>query len=439
TFNSLGIPSLAINEDTLRAGRNRGNDLWAQLALPHLRCLLLSPEQLSSKAFNTALSNRQIYSRIIALNVDEIHLILSWGAPGFRLCFRDVGNVLMRLPRSATLTGVTATLPAGVETRQLTAILGLKPRSFVFTRRSNQRPELQLIFRTLRHGLQGWSFPDLEWILDHQRKTMIYCRTISLAFRLRFRLYCALFSHQYNSSSLDMFVNNTDCQILISTDALKVGNDFPNVDDVIILNPESPEDVLQMGGRAGRKQPYSNPGPRAICYYTQSTMRRANAVLENGKDEQNSSDQNYSRHGKMTVQMAKLILTGCITAELDSQFGNPAEDSRCFCESFSTDMRDYGSNALRRFRFRIRKKSQSPRLRSLPPAALLHNDTISGIFDVFSQLRSVADLSPYVNGFLQGHEQSLLAEIEELRKKFGRMNIGLDPDERYVVLVSYGL
>ncbi|KAJ3985490.1 hypothetical protein F5890DRAFT_1553141 [Lentinula detonsa] len=168
TFNSLGIPSLAINEDTLRAGRNRGNDLWAQLALPHLRCLLLSPEQLSSKAFNTALSNRQIYSRIIALNVDEIHLILSWGAPGFRLCFRDVGNVLMRLPRSATLTGVTATLPAGVETRQLTAILGLKPGSFVFTRRSNQRPELQLIFRTLRHGLQGWSFPDLEWILDHQ-------------------------------------------------------------------------------------------------------------------------------------------------------------------------------------------------------------------------------------------------------------------------------
>ncbi|KAJ3985489.1 hypothetical protein F5890DRAFT_1553140 [Lentinula detonsa] len=270
-----------------------------------------------------------------------------------------------------------------------------------------------------------------------------------------------------------MFVNNTDCQILISTDALKVGNDFPNVDDVIILNPESPEDVLQMGGRAGRKQPYSNPGPRAICYYTQSTMKRANTVLENGKDEQNSSDQNYSRHGKMTVQMAKLILTGCITAELDSQFGNPAEDSRCFCEScltlptptndncrcsccqpetplppipresacsqrptrgpmatrVSMDMRDYGSNALRRFRFQIWKKSQSPRLCSLPPAALLHDNTISGIFDVFSQLRSVADLSPYVNGFLQGHEQSLLAEIEELRKKFGRMNIGLDPDE----------
>ncbi|KAF9071086.1 hypothetical protein BDP27DRAFT_1196473, partial [Rhodocollybia butyracea] len=149
TFNELGIPSIAINEDTLKAARTRRIDLWVLAVQPHLCCLLLPPEQLSSKPFTTALSNPSFYSRIIALDIDEVHLILSWGAPGFRASFRDIGNVLMRLPRWTTLTGVTATLPAGTDTQKITEILGLKEGSFSFTRRSNHRPELQFIFRTL--------------------------------------------------------------------------------------------------------------------------------------------------------------------------------------------------------------------------------------------------------------------------------------------------
>ncbi|KAF9029173.1 hypothetical protein BDP27DRAFT_1277889, partial [Rhodocollybia butyracea] len=231
-FNKLGIPSIAINEDTFKAARTRRIDLWALAVQPHLRCILLSPEQLSSKPFTTALSNPIFYSRIIALDIDEIHLILSWGAPGFRVSFRDIGNALMRLPRWNTLTGVTATLPGGTDTQKMTQILGLKEGSFSFTRRSNHRPELQFIFRTLRHGLQGWIFPDFDWILAGCRKTIIYCRTISLAFRLfvylwrkvspnsssrrkRFRLYCSLYPNLYNKSSRDMFVSDPDCQVMI--------------------------------------------------------------------------------------------------------------------------------------------------------------------------------------------------------------------------------
>ncbi|KAJ3763074.1 P-loop containing nucleoside triphosphate hydrolase protein [Lentinula raphanica] len=494
-FNSLGIPSLAINEDTIRAARNKRIDLWTQAMLPQLRCLLLSPEQLSSKSFNSALSNPTFYSRIIALDVDEIHLILSWGALGFRLCFRDIGNMLMRLPRWTTLTGVTATLSAGADTQVVTQLLGLKPGSFVFTRHSNRRPELQIIFRTLRHGLQGWTFPDFDWILDGRRKTIIYCSTISLAYRLfvylwrkdtpsnspsrrkRFRLYCSLYTHQYNKISRDMFVNDRGCQVLISTDALKVGNDFPNVDDAIVVEPQSPDDVLQKGGRAGRKPPFSNPGPRCICYFTESTMKRAKTVSQNGKGEAEDSQQ----HGKMTAQMAKLLLAKCINDELDVQFDNPAEEPPCGCETCSSfpttqsrscqcsrclpetplpllprkahirqsrgpmatrlsdEMRDYGMRSLQSFRDTTWNKCRSPSFRALPPAGLLTDKRIGDILDSFAKIRTIDDLSPHINTFLHGHEQSLLDEILELRRKFDRMAIGLDPEDKRLSSQAPGL
>ncbi|THU80908.1 hypothetical protein K435DRAFT_489941 [Dendrothele bispora CBS 962.96] len=86
----------------------------------------------------------------------------------------------------------------------------------------------QLIFRVLRHGLQGWDFPDLKWVIEGNRKTIIYRRTISLAFRLfvyylnvlsgtlqsstlpqdHVRFCCALFSTSYNTDSRNMFINN---------------------------------------------------------------------------------------------------------------------------------------------------------------------------------------------------------------------------------------
>ncbi|KAJ3729758.1 P-loop containing nucleoside triphosphate hydrolase protein [Lentinula raphanica] len=472
TFNNLGIPSLAINEDTLKAARTERVDLWAQAIQPHLRCLLLSPEQLSSQSFTATLSNISFYSRIIALDVDEIHLILTWGAPGFRLSFRDIGNVLMRLPRWTTLTGVTATLPKDTDTNTIIQILGLKPGS------SSACSDM---------ASQGWAFPDFDWVIAGRRKTIIYCRTISLAFRLfvylwhkdspsnsiarrkRFRLYCSLYSNQYNKTSRDVFVNNPHCQVLISTDALKVGNDFPNIDDALVIDAEDPSDILQKGGRAGRRPPYSNPGPRCICYFTQSTMERAKTVVASGKDE----DLNGCS-GKMTVHMARLLTAKCIVRELDVQFDNPVDEVPCTCETcgklpppssdtncqcsgckpevslpalprqnaasrpgrgivmanhLSKEMRKYGQHALKEFRYRIWEEAEEAEMEWFHPLGLLTDTSVNDILDEFLRLETIDDLLPYVNEFLHGHEHALLEEIQTLWKKFRRMNIGLDPDE----------
>ncbi|KAJ3766288.1 P-loop containing nucleoside triphosphate hydrolase protein [Lentinula raphanica] len=438
TFNSLGIPSLAINEDTLKAARVRHEDLYALAVRPELRCLLLSPEQLSSKPFNTILANPIFYSRIVALGIDEIHLILAWGKPGFRISFRDIGNVLMRLPRWTTLTGVTATLPAGTDTIKLMEVLGLRPGSFAFTRRSNHRLELQFIFRILRHSLQGWDFPDLDWLLKSTRKTIIYCRTISLAFRLyvylwrndtpsdsptrrkRFRIYCSLYSDNYNKRSRTTFVEDPNCQFLISTDALKVGNDFPNVEDAVVVDPLDPADVLQKGGRADR----------------------AEAALKRGKGDDHSREAGSGNldadiEGKMTIYRDGSAYTckiGCkpepplppLSRKAPS--GHRAGSGMPTSKKLSNKMREYGQQSLQQFRRRIWNSFTSPRIEELPPFALLPDDKIKGILDEFAKLKMLDDVTVYVNGFLRGHEEDLWNEIKTLERKFKRILIELEPD-----------
>jgi superfamily II DNA helicase RecQ len=214
--------------------------------------LLVSPEQLKSKPFELILHNAVFTSRLCLLVVDEMHLVLDWGT-GFRVAFKHIGTTLARMPETTCLLGVTATLPA-IDAHTLAEALGLTRGSFHFSRRSNLRTDVRMEFREQAHGLSGWDFPDLRWIIEGNRKTVIYCDTISLAFRLfvyywccisdcdsarrRLRLYTSIFHSDYNAETRLLFVNDAHMQIIISTDALKVGNDFPNVADAVILNSE---------------------------------------------------------------------------------------------------------------------------------------------------------------------------------------------------------
>jgi hypothetical protein len=47
-------------------------------------------------------------------------------------------------------------------------------------------------------------------------------------------------------------VEDPNIQVLIATDSLKVGNDFPNVADVVVLNPKDPSNIVQKTGCAGQ-------------------------------------------------------------------------------------------------------------------------------------------------------------------------------------------
>ena len=74
--------------------------------------MLLSPEQLVSEHFAKLLEDETYWNRICALGVDEVHLLLSWGAQ-FRKPFRQIGHVRAQLPDTAVLIALTATMRAG--------------------------------------------------------------------------------------------------------------------------------------------------------------------------------------------------------------------------------------------------------------------------------------------------------------------------------------
>ena len=210
--------------------------------------VMVSPEELASKAFSKLLGVKEFWDRIFALGVDEAHLLYFWGAL-FRTVYCRIGFLRERLPmrcgRKTRLLALTATLREGAPMDCICKFLSLHPGKYHFIRRSNARPDIQIIFRNMRSGLKSINFPELDWVLTDGQKIIIFCATISLGFRVvcylwriaealgfanrgeRIRMYNALNWPSYNTETLGFLNNSPDAQITIATDTLSVGINSP--------------------------------------------------------------------------------------------------------------------------------------------------------------------------------------------------------------------
>ncbi|EGN93673.1 hypothetical protein SERLA73DRAFT_63935, partial [Serpula lacrymans var. lacrymans S7.3] len=212
-FKGYHIEALAINANTLRDARiNRNKNLW-HTAREEVAMVLLSPEQLSSKGFKDLLYHRSFRSRLLwALGVDEIHLLDTWGT-AFRKSFLQIGFIAQRMPSNIVIIAMTATL--------------------------------------LPHGPGGWCFPALDWVLANKKKTIIYCQTIHLQFRVMtylwnksadrqdlpicLRMYNVLNTPEHNRETLQLYRESSKSQIVIATDSLCVGYSPKDIEVAIVL------------------------------------------------------------------------------------------------------------------------------------------------------------------------------------------------------------
>lgn len=82
------------------------------------------------------------------------------------------------------MIAMTATLLPGKQTERVCKFVGLQ--GYHTVQQSNCRPEVQLLFRTLSHGIENWEFPDLRWVIDdiQQKKIIIFCTSIKDGFRI---------------------------------------------------------------------------------------------------------------------------------------------------------------------------------------------------------------------------------------------------------------
>lgn len=378
------------------------------------------------------------------------------------------------MPHRTTLIGLTATLLAGQETTELLKTLGLKPGAFFFQRRSNIRPDIQDIYRILRHGLTGWKFPDLDWVVEGHRKTIIYCGNFALSFRLCvyyyyrapskvIRLYNSLCFPSYNSETRRLFVEDSNTQIIIATDALVVGIDFPNVEDVIDLDCRHPNHGKQRKGRAGR--PGGNViNPRGITYVTKSTMEKARKMVEKPGSFAGGKWVDQGLH----IGMAHLLLSPCYSAYENSIYDNPPSDPPCLCETcvktplpsshncccsgckpepilpplrrtvprqppirmelrLTEKMMILGTTQLQEFRQVLWKETRR-NIGHLPPMAIMPDSRIKTLLENFGRLQNIQDLSPYISDLylLSGHDARLFSVITDLRTMFAL----LPPPER---------
>ncbi|KIY49882.1 P-loop containing nucleoside triphosphate hydrolase protein, partial [Fistulina hepatica ATCC 64428] len=342
-----GVRAMAINGNTLHVARQAGHDLWALVRSDDFPAICLSPEQLTSKDFERLLNDKIYVARVCIWGTDEIHLLHSWGHT-FRKSFQEIGNVCCRLGTYPPLIGLSATLPKGERMKSVLSFLNLstKLKNYYLIHRSNLRHDIQFMFRELRHGLQSYSFPQLYWILKSGRKTIIFCRTISLSFRIFvylwndlpsthnhrtfLRMYNSLNPVSYNSETLALFREVSGCGIILSTFCLIVGIDIPDVEDVVRVSDDiadvedSNEDDVQMAGRAGR-DPSQVSHPRFIHYFSKSAVARARkAVADSGNGKKNVDP-------SMSLGTAQLLLASCIPKALDAYFDNPSSDTPCTC------------------------------------------------------------------------------------------------------------
>lgn len=207
-----------------------------------------------------------------------------------------------------------------------------------------------------------------------QKKIIIFCTTIRDGFRIfsylwdqldspiaireeRIRMYNALNWPDYNLRTQELMRKPGSCQVIVATDILMVGVDFPDINDVVIIgHPPNVNNYLQKIGRAGRDH-ILVPNPRGIMYITSRMKKAAYNMLEikpptvrlkkgqlevesskklkgrSMKKHKKSTAETLTSKSSMSVEIAQLVVSKCKTDELDTMYGNPVlhPSMQCNC------------------------------------------------------------------------------------------------------------
>jgi hypothetical protein len=337
------ISSVVINAEQKQKAQREGRDLWT-LAQSEVEAIFLSPEQLHGASFEALLRDETFWARAWLLVDDEIHFLDSWG-PSFRPAFLQIGNVFARMPERTRLLGMTATLLAGAPASRVLRFLGFRDGTYHTIHRSNLRPNIRIAFRPLSTSMNSLKFPDLKWVLDTDRKTIIFVKTINLAFRtwaylwteaggtlaeklIRFRRYSTLEDEEYNAETRRLMHDDPKCQIVIATERLSVGVDFRAVWYCLILDDTLTADRWNQDiGRIGRDM-RAVPEAFGIWYHTKNAVSTAQSIVAAGPPTRKPETQ-----PKMEYAMAKLLLAPCKRVAQNELYANPEDDPPCTCRS----------------------------------------------------------------------------------------------------------
>ncbi|RDB16841.1 ATP-dependent DNA helicase RecQ [Hypsizygus marmoreus] len=268
-INKLGVGAIAYCSEVLTEARKTGRHIWKEIASGQWPLVCVDLEHLTAKDWEY-ISNTELWRKNFTfLCVDEIHLIYEWGAD-FRPAFRNIGMFARsRCPPNISVFGLSATMEPGLPMSTICDTMGFVAGHFYHLQRTNERPNIHFILQTLTHTLGGETFPDLLAFLSSGRKTVIYCATIELCWRVavylwsllppgleklkRVRLYHAMCWPDENEETIRLIRDDPRCQVVIATIAFAQGfNVKPLLDSVQLGIPSTMNQLVQQEGRIGR-------------------------------------------------------------------------------------------------------------------------------------------------------------------------------------------
>ncbi|KAJ3506751.1 hypothetical protein NLJ89_g6696 [Agrocybe chaxingu] len=349
-----GLTAKAVNSVTKQEADHRGENIWKDVEAG-TAVILVSPEMLSSKGFEIILHSKIFQARLFAIAIDEVHLLNSWGTD-FRPAFQQIAYMRARFQRRVILFAMTATLRKGKPMDSILGFLGFHSGGYDLHRRSNARPDIQLIFRTLNATQGSDRFPQLDWVLRETGKVLIFCPTIRFGFKLAvyfwyldprravlnqiIRLFNSLNSPEYNRQTLQLLEGTNKSTITIATDKLSVGVDVPDFQMVVIIEPKTLDDLWQKAGRVGRDRSKVS-GARVIVYFPKEFMKTVLSTQDGNSSTQVDTGEKRKRKRskkaagsdettpKIDDGLREIILAKCLMADIDCQYDNPAQDEPC--------------------------------------------------------------------------------------------------------------
>lgn len=124
--------------------------------------ILLSPEQLSTSGFRALVNDKTFTSHLMALNIDEVHLLCSWGNQ-FCTSFKNIGHIRVCFPHTPVIIALTATICTCPQMTSVCRFLGLHEGQYHLIRCSNACYNMCWLFCTSCSGLYTYRFPELNW------------------------------------------------------------------------------------------------------------------------------------------------------------------------------------------------------------------------------------------------------------------------------------
>ncbi|KAJ7726616.1 hypothetical protein B0H16DRAFT_1222249, partial [Mycena metata] len=352
---ALGLNPLAINSQTRDEARQRHEDLW-MLARTKPNVILTGPDMADKHFLKSLLRSlfcrKSPRTRVCSKRTfDKVHPLNSWGA-SFRKDFGQMGFVKARLPEKHNpwILG-SATVRTGRPFNSICQLLGLRDGNYHLIRCSCARPDVQILFCDLISPISGDSFPELDFILTENRPTVIFPKSISLAFRIyayllrteaakhpdkrvpcpnRIRMYNSLNFDSYNTETRELLKHDpTDddyCQVVIGTDSLSVGVAMGvRMDAVLIGTIDDTDDLLQKLGRVNRTK-LAGAIARGIVYVSAATRKLSQKAVDR-------EETGASKAGEVLPDIS--IAPECKVTEVDKLYDNPDSDTPCTCAKCS--------------------------------------------------------------------------------------------------------